>query len=241
MITKNQIKLIKSLRLKKNRKQSGFFVAEGEKIVDELLKSNIEEVNIFSISEKYKNLKNYISINSNQLKQISNLKSPNNVLGIFKIPSNKEIDFKSNIVALEEINDPGNLGTIIRLCDWFGIKNIICSKNSVDCYNPKVVQSSMGSISRVSISYMEFDNLISSVNNNTVAADLYGKSLKEHIFSKNQIIFFGNESNGFSQKVSSNIKTKITIQRYNDNVESLNLASSVAIVLSELKNQIIGK
>ena len=241
MITKNQIKLIKSLRLKKNRIQSGFFVAEGEKIVDELLKSDLEAVNIFSISEKYKNLKNYISINSTQLKQISNLKSPNNVLGIFKIPVNKEIDFNSNIVALEEINDPGNLGTIIRLCDWFGIKNIICSKNSVDCYNPKVVQSTMGSISRVSISYMEFDNLISSVSYNTVAADLHGKSLKEHIFSKNQIIFFGNESNGFSQKVSSNIKTKITIQRYNDNVESLNLASSVAIVLSELKNQIIGK
>ena len=241
MITKNQIKLIKSLRLKKNRIQSGFFVAEGEKIVDELLKSDLEAVNIFSISEKYKNLKNYISINSTQLKQISNLKSPNKVLGIFKIPANKEIDFNSNIVALEEINDPGNLGTIIRLCDWFGIKNIICSENSVDCYNPKVVQSTMGSISRVSISYMEFDNLISSVSYNTVAADLNGKSLKEHIFSKNQIIFFGNESNGFSQKVTSNIKTKITIQRYNDNVESLNLASSVAIVLSELKNQIIGK
>ena len=241
MITKNQIKLIKSLRLKKNRIQSGFFVAEGEKIVDELLKSDLEAVNIFSISEKYKNLKNYISINSTQLKQISNLKSPNNVLGIFKIPVNKEIDFNSNIVALEEINDPGNLGTIIRLCDWFGIKNIICSENSVDCYNPKVVQSSMGSIGRISISYMEFDNLISSVSYNTVAADLHGKSIKEHRFSKNQIIFFGNESNGFSQKVSSNIKTKITIQRYNDNVESLNLASSVAIVLSELKNQIIGK
>ena len=241
MITKNQIKLIKSLRLKKNRIQSGFFIAEGEKIVDELLKSDLEAVNIFSISEKYKNLKNYILINSTQLKQISNLKSPNNVLGIFKIPVNKEIDFNSNIVALEEINNPGNLGTIIRLCDWFGIKNIICSENSVDCYNPKVVQSSMGSISRVSISYMEFDNLISSVSYNTVAADLNGKSLKEHIFSKNQIIFFGNESNGFSQKVSSNIKTKITIQRCNDNVESLNLASSVAIVLSELKNQIIGK
>lgn len=241
MITKNQIKLIKSLRLKKNRIQSGFFVAEGEKIVDELLKSDLESVNIFSISEKYKNLKNYISINSTQLKQISNLKSPNNVLGIFKITANKKIDFNSNIVALEEINDPGNLGTIIRLCDWFGIKHIICSKKSVDCYNPKVVQSSMGSISRVSISYMEFDNLISSANYNTVAADLNGKSLKEYIFSKNQIIFFGNESNGFSQKLSSKIKNKITIQRYNNNVESLNLASSVAIVLSELNKQITGK
>jgi len=241
MITKNQIKLIKSLRLKKNRIQSGFFVAEGEKIVDELLESDLETVNIFSISEKYKNLNCCISVNSTQLNQISNLKSPNNVLGIFKIPVNQEIDFDQNIVALEEINDPGNLGTIIRLCDWFGVKNIICSENSVDCYNPKVVQSSMGSISRVSISYMEFDKLISSVNYNTIAADLNGKNLNQHIFSKNQIIFFGNESNGFSQKVSSKIKNKITIQRINDKVESLNLATSVAIVLYELNNQIIGK
>ena len=235
MITKNQIKLIKSLRLKKNRIQSGFFVAEGEKIVDELLKSDLEAVNIFSISEKYKNLKNHISINSTQLKRISNLKSPNNVLGIFKIPANKEIDYNSNIVALEEINDPGNLGTIIRLCDWYGIKNIICSSNSVDCFNPKVVQSSMGSISRVNITYMDLEILFLNNIYKTVAADLNGKNLKEYQFSENQIIFFGNESNGFSQKVLSKIKNKITIKRYNYNVESLNIASSVAIVLSELK------
>jgi len=241
MISKNQIKLIKSLRLKKNRTQSGFFIAEGEKIVDELIDSALETVNVFSISKKYKNLKNYISINSIQLKQISNLKSPNNVVGIFKMPKSQEINLDANIVALEDINDPGNLGTIIRLCDWFGIKNIICSVNSVDCYNPKVVQSSMGSICRVSISYMELDNLISNNNYKIVAADLNGKKLREYVFSKKQIIFFGSESNGFSQKVSSKIKDKITIERFNDHVESLNLASSVAIVLSELNNQIIGK
>ena len=241
MISKNQIKLIKSLRLKKNRTKSGFFIAEGEKIVDELIDSALETVNVFSISKKYKNLKNYISINSTQLKQISNLKSPNNVVGIFKMPKSQEINLDANIVALEDINDPGNLGTIIRLCDWFGIKNIICSVNSVDCYNPKVVQSSMGSICRVSISYMELDNLISNNNYKIVAADLNGKKLREYVFSKKQIIFFGSESNGFSQKVSSKIKDKITIERFNDHVESLNLASSVAIVLSELNNQIIGK
>lgn len=234
MITKNQIKLIKSLRLKKNRIQSGFFVAEGEKIVDELLKSDLEAVNIFSISEKYKNLKNYISINSTQLKQISNLKSPNNVLGIFKIPANKEIDFNSNIVALEEINDPGNLGTIIRLCDWFGIKNIICSQNSVDCYNPKVVQSTMGSISRVSVSYMDFDKILMNDKYKTIAADLEGVKLTKFNFSENQIIFFGSESKGLSKKLSSKINEKITIERFNKNVDSLNLAISVGIVLSEL-------
>ena len=241
MITKNQIKLVKSLRLKKNRIQSGFFIAEGEKIVDELIESDLYTVNIFSVSEKYKNLENYVSINSAQLKQISNLKSPNNVLGVFKIPTNPEIDFNSNIVALEAINDPGNLGTIIRLCDWFGIKDIICSNNSVDCYNPKVIQSSMGSIGRVRISYMDFEDLLANTNYSSVAADLTGIKLNNYSFSKNQIIFFGSESNGFSEKLSSGLKNKITIERFNNNVESLNLASSVAIVLSELNNQITGK
>ena len=241
MITKNQIKLVKSLRLKKNRIQSGFFIAEGEKIVDELIESDLYMVNIFSVSEKYKNLENYVSINSAQLKQISNLKSPNNVLGVFKIPTNPEIDFNSNIVALEAINDPGNLGTIIGLCDWFGIKNIICSNNSVDCYNPKVIQSSMGSIGRVRISYMDFEDLLVNTNHSSVAADLTGVKLNNYSFSKNQIIFFGSESNGFSEKLSSGLKNKITIERFNNNVESLNLASSVAIVLSELNNQITEK
>ena len=241
MITKNQIKLVKSLRLKKNRIQSGFFVAEGEKIIDELIESDLDSINIFSTSEKYKNLTNHISINSTQLKQISNQKSPNNVVGIFKIPKDQQIDFNANIVALEDINDPGNLGTIIRLCDWFGIKNIICSSNSVDCYNPKVIQASMGSICRVNISYMDFEKLLNSENHNTVAADLEGQNLKDFTFSENQIIFFGSESNGFSKKLSSQIDHKITIQRYNDNVESLNLATSVGIILSELKSQITGK
>ena len=241
MITKNQIKLIKSLRLKKNRIQSGFFIAEGEKIIDEFLDSKLEVVNIFSTLDKYNVSDYFISINSSQLKQISNLKTPNKVLGLFKVPKNSEIDLNSNIVALEEINDPGNLGTIIRLCDWFGIKNIICSSNSVDCYNPKVIQASMGSICRVNISYMDFQKLLNSENYNTVAADLEGQNLRDFNFSENQIIFFGSESNGFSKKLSSQIDHKITIQRYNDNVESLNLATSVGIILSELKSQITGK
>ena len=241
MITKNQIKLIKSLRLKKNRIQSGFFIAEGEKIIDELIESKLEVVNIFSSSEKYNISDNYIHISSSQLKQISNLITPNKVLGLFKIPKISEIDFNSNIIALEEINDPGNLGTIIRLCDWFGIKNIICSSNSVDCYNPKVIQASMGSIYRVNISYMDFHKFLDSKNYNTVAADLEGQNLRDFNFFENQIIFFGSESNGFSKKLSSQIDHKITIQRYNDNVESLNLATSVGIILSELKSQIIGK
>ena len=241
MITKNQIKLIKSLRLKKNRIQSGFFIAEGEKIIDELLQSKLETVHIFSTVNKYSFSDYYIPIKNAQLKQISYLKTPNKVVGLFKIPKNSVIDFNSNIIALEEINDPGNLGTIIRLCDWYGIKNIICSINSVDCYNPKVIQASMGSISRVNISYMDLEKLVADKSHKTVMADLKGEKLRNFNFSKNQIIFFGSESNGFSKKMSSKIENKITIEGLNNNVESLNLATSVGIILYELTSQITEK
>ena len=241
MITKNQIKLIKSLRLKKNRIQSGFFIAEGEKIIDELLQSKLETVHIFSTVNKYSFSDYYIPIKNAQLKQISYLKTPNKVVGLFKIPKNSVIDFNSNIIALEEINDPGNLGTIIRLCDWYGLKNIICSINSVDCYNPKVIQASMGSISRVNISYMDLEKLVADKSHKTVMADLKGEKLRNFNFSKNQIIFFGSESNGFSKKMSSKIENKITIEGLNNNVESLNLATSVGIILYELTSQITEK
>ena len=241
MITKNQIKLIKSLRLKKNRIQSGFFIAEGEKIIDELLRSKLETVHIFSTVNKYSFSDYYIPIKNAQLKQISYLKTPNKVVGLFKIPKNSVIDFNSNIIALEEINDPGNLGTIIRLCDWYGLKNIICSTNSVDCYNPKVIQASMGSISRVNISYMDLEKLVADKSHKTVMADLKGEKLRNFNFSKNQIIFFGSESNGFSKKMSSKIENKITIEGLNNNVESLNLATSVGIILYELTSQITEK
>ena len=237
MITKNQIKLIKSLSLKKNRDKHNLFIAEGPKIVDELLKSEITLKTLYSTSENYTSIDRSIMINSMELKKISNFKSPNNVLALFEIPNTKKIDFKSNIIALDEIKDPGNFGTIIRLCDWFGIKDIICSKNSVDCYNPKVIQSSMGSISRVNISYMSFDDVFSK-NLNLVASDIKGTNINEYKFNKNQLIFFGNEANGLSQKVLSEVRNKITIPRYTEKIESLNLASSVSIVLSEIKKKI---
>jgi len=240
MLTKNQIKLIRSLRIKKNRNKHGLFVAEGEKIVDELLDSNLKLYHLFTTENKYELSEKYSIVKNHELEKISNVKTPNKVLAVFKIPELMEIDFNKNIIALEEINDPGNLGTIIRLCDWYGIKDIICSKNSVDCFNPKTIQSSMGSISRVNISYIDFDSF-SKEKHNMVASDLKGEKLKDFVFTSNHIIFFGSESSGFSEKLSSKIDDKITIERFNNNVESLNLATSVGIVLSELKNQITGK
>jgi len=175
MITKNQIKLIRSLRIKKNRIKHNFFLAEGEKIVDELLNSEMILVNLFSTSEKYNKLEKFIHLKNPELKQISNLKSPNKVLAIFEIPKPKEIDYNSTIIAFEEINDPGNLGTIIRICDWFGIKDIICSKKSVDCYNPKVIQASMGSTSRVNISYLCLEKIISKNQNSNIDNSNFAK------------------------------------------------------------------
>ena len=241
MITKNQIKLIRSLRIKKNRIKHNLFIAEGDKIIEELLNSNLKPYHLFSTEDKYSFSENYSIIKNQELKQISNLKTPNKVLGLFKIPVSEDIDFSKNVVALEEINDPGNLGTIIRLCDWFGIKDLLCTTNSVDCFNPKTIQASMGSISRVNISYLDFDNLFAKNKFNMVAADMNGKNINEYKFHSNQIIFFGSESDGFSDKLSKKINEKITIPRYNQSIDSLNLANSVAIVLAELKNKIIEK
>ena len=235
MITKNQIKLIRSLSQKKNRKKHKLFVAEGSKVVDELLASNLEPFSIYSIENKYEKYECFFKINSEKLSMISNLKTPNNVLAVFKIPKLRDIDFSKNIIALENISDPGNLGSIIRLCDWFGIDDLICSLDTVDCYNPKVIQATMGSIARVNITYSDFNFLIKK-SNNLVLADLNGTTIKNYNFKKNQIIFFGNESEGVSNHLKKEVSDSITIKKYGDKINSLNVANSVAIVLSQLKN-----
>ena len=235
MITKNQIKLIRSLSQKKNRKKNKLFVAEGSKVVDELLASNLEPYSIYSIETKYEEYECFFKISSEKLSMISNLKTPNNVLAVFKIPKLRDIDFSKNIVALENISDPGNLGSIIRLCDWFGIDDLICSLDTVDCYNPKVIQATMGSIARVNITYSDFNFLIKK-SNNLVLADLNGTTIKNYNFKKNQIIFFGNESEGVSNHLKKEVSDSITIKKYGDKINSLNVANSVAIILSYLKN-----
>lgn len=243
MITKNEIKFVRSLRIKKNRINSDQFIVEGEKIVDELINSSLELVRVYSTSSKYESLGEvYTKILKTNLLQISNLTTPNKVVAIFSIPKPDKIDFTSKIIALDNISDPGNLGTIIRLCDWFGIKDLICNTETVDCYNPKVVQASMGSISRVNITYLDFKELFSEKKLNVVAADLKGESINKFPFTKNQIVVFGNESLGISPEIKKIIKNRVTIPRYNSNydIESINVANSVAIILAELKNRPTG-
>jgi len=190
---------------------------------------------IYSIEHKYEGYDCFFKTNSEKLSMISNLKTPNNVLALFKIPELKEINFGKNIVALENISDPGNLGSIIRLCDWFGIRDLICSLDTVDCYNPKVIQATMGSISRVNITYSDFNFLIKK-SKNLVLADLNGEPLKNYNFKRNQIIFFGNESEEISKHLKKVVSDSITIKKYGDKIDSLNVANSVGIVLSHLKN-----
>ena len=249
MISKSKIKLIKSLKYKKTRDELNLFLVEGLKGILEVNKSNYD-IHFTVISKKiYNQYKNFLPSNNifileeNEINELSSLQ--NNLVGFCVVKTILKDLSQNNLdkitIALDSISDPGNLGAIIRNADWFGIKNIICSLSSVDCYNPKVVQASMGSISRVNISYMNLDKLFDSKNYNTVAADLKGQNLRDFTFSNNQIIFFGSESSGFSKKLSSQIDKKITIQRHNNNVESLNLATSVGIILSELKSQITGK
>jgi TrmH family RNA methyltransferase len=141
MVGKSQIKFIKSLQQKKYRNQNGMFVVEGINTVQELLDSNFEPYKIYSTSaELFQYLGDQIEIISElDLKKMSSLKNPNKVLGIFNIPQPRKVDENDWILALDDVRDPGNLGTIIRLCDWFGIKNLVCSEQTVDCYNPKVL------------------------------------------------------------------------------------------------------
>ncbi|MBT4678629.1 MAG: RNA methyltransferase, partial [Flavobacterium sp.] len=140
-LSKNHLKLITSLSQKKYRHKYKLFVVEGMKVVQEFLNSSYELEILFSTESSFSYLDNFIEVSEQELKKISSLKTPNKVIALFKIPVQKNTSSSGLIVALDAINDPGNLGTIIRLCDWFGIDQLLCSKETVDCYNTKVVQS----------------------------------------------------------------------------------------------------
>jgi TrmH family RNA methyltransferase len=238
-ISKNQLKLITSLSQKKYRQKHRLFIAEGTKVVNELLNSSFKIEILFCANDfKMAISEDKITrISEVELKKISTLKSPNKVLGIFKIPEEKLLENIGLILALDAINDPGNLGTIIRLCDWFGISQLICSKDTVDCYNQKVVQASMGSLSRISIHYTDLDNYLSATNLPTFIADMDGENVYKTVLPKEGILIMGNEANGVSEEVKKQIQRKISIPRFGktQETESLNVATAAAILLSEFK------
>jgi len=237
-LSKNQLKLITSLRKKKYRIATNLFIVEGIKVVNEFLNSTFELEQLFCIdASEYKDYEKCTIISEADLKKISNLTTPNNVVAIFKIPTTNFIEKEGLVLVLDEINDPGNLGAIIRLCDWFGIDQLICSKDTVDSYNAKVVQASMGSLTRVSIFYMDLEAYLKSTKKPTYATLMDGENVYKTTLPNNAILVMGNEANGISKAVLELLENTISIPRFGNlqQTESLNVATATAILLSEFK------
>lgn len=237
MLSKSQIKLITSLKQKKYRQQYGFFVVEGVKTIKELLQSNLVLHALYATETFNSNAKDEVLISEKELKRISFLTTPNKALAIFKIPQPKPIEVNGIMVALDAVRDPGNLGTIIRLCDWFGIKELICSNETVDCFNPKVVQATMGSITRVDITYVNLIHFLKDTRLPVYGAFMEGDNVYNTQLPENGILVMGNEANGISIEVEAIVTNKISIPRFGalQETESLNVATATAILLSEFR------
>ncbi len=236
-LSKNHIKLITSLSQKKYRQKHKLFVVEGVKVVQEFLNSSYELEIVFSTDTDFSSTNKFIEVTDQELKKISSLKNPNKVLAIFKIPNQINPIMGGLILALDSINDPGNLGTIIRLCDWFGIEQLVCSNETVDCFNSKVVQASMGSLTRVAISYLDLKKYLQNASVPIFVADMDGLNVYKTKLPDSAVLVLGNEANGISDEIKQLVTTKITIPRHGafQQTESLNVATASAILLSEFR------
>jgi len=241
MLSKSQIKLITRLKQKKYRLQDGFFVAEGIKVINELLDSHLKLQHLFTTSSFNIDANLETIITEVELKKISFLKTPNKALAVFEIPNNESINENALIVALDNVSDPGNLGTIIRLCDWFGVKDLICGSASVDCYNPKVIQATMGSISRVNVSYVNLETFLEDSKVEKFGAFMDGENVYKGVLPSQGVLVLGNEANGISEAIEKKITQRISIPRFGalQATESLNVATATAILLSEFKRSTI--
>ncbi|REG96257.1 TrmH family RNA methyltransferase [Flavobacterium aquicola] len=241
MLSKNQIKLISSLQQKKYRFANQLFFAEGVKVIQELVKSNFELEHLYTTKEDFKEIApNKITlISENELNKISALSTPNTCLAVFKIPSESKINESGLILALDSIRDPGNLGTILRLCDWFGIQQLICSKETVDIYNPKVVQATMGSITRVNVNYVDLVSFLEKTKLPVFGTFMDSDNIYKAALPQEGIIVMGNEANGISESIEKLVTKRITIPRFGELqiTESLNVATATAIILSEFRRK----
>lgn len=238
-ISKAKVKWIRSLQQKKVREQEGVFVVEGEKMVLEGLASEVHTL-VTLVAHKDegsiipKELREIaLSADTTEMEQLSGLKTPNKLLAVFKRPS---ITVSNNgfELALDSIQDPGNMGTILRLADWFGIKRIVCSRETVDCYNPKVVQASMGAIFRIQVIYTDLFSYLSDSNRPVYGALLNGDNYRSVSYKPEGILLMGNEGNGISDQLISLITQAVTIPKFGA-AESLNVATATAILLAEVR------
>ena len=237
MISKSQIKLIRSLQQKKYRSKLKLFVAEGPKVINELLTAKFKLHSLYATVGNLFTGVNSEIISDEEISKISFLKNANNSVAVFTIPEQKKPKKEGITLLLDSVRDPGNLGTIIRLSDWFNVSNIICSSDSVDCFNPKVIQATMGSISRVSISYCDLTTYLSLSDLPVYAGTMDGKNIYKEKLPENAIVIVGNEANGISDTLLNLTTHKIGIPRFGNNhqTESLNVAVATAILFSEFK------
>lgn len=245
MITNNEIKFIKSLHQKKVREQEGLFLVEGEKMVQELLQHNAWEVVLLVGTEAWLNANTFGSrikfheVKNDVLERITAMQTPNQVLAVVR-SKRQEFNFdkalQSTTLFLDDIRDPGNLGTIIRIADWFGIPQIVCSPQSVELYNPKTVQSTMGSIFRIGISYADLVDLSLVLHEKEIplyGAVMEGKDIHQVKFPTSKVLVMGSESHGISQQLERRLDHRITIPRIGK-AESLNVAVATGIVCSKI-------
>jgi TrmH family RNA methyltransferase len=254
MLTKNQLKLVKSLELKKNRKREQPFVAEGPKVVGDLLRAGYTAHALFSTTAWAE--AGHVAatasaavtpVTPDELQRISFLQHPQEVLGVFHIPTEPADDIAAGVwpqgklaLALDGVQDPGNVGTIIRIADWFGIDTIYCSADTADVYNPKVVQATMGSLAHVHIYYCSLEELLSQVTCPVYGTLLDGEDIYRQPLSREGIIVMGNEGNGISAEIRPLVTHRLLIPNFNEDVEtaeSLNVAIATAITCSEFRRR----
>ncbi len=259
MLSKSKIKYLNSLKVNKGRTKSGCFVVEGDKMVQDIILSDWTITELYAQShwlekfevENKKKIESIVEIDLQEMKKVSSLISPHNVLAVIKIPEpdpmvNPPVNDIS--LALDRIQDPGNLGTIIRIAAWFGIENVYCSKDSVDVYNPKVVQSTMSALLRVNVRYTDLSELTKWYHKNSLP--VYGTFISgKNIFSEDLhsagLILMGNESSGISTWLQENVTHRIHIPHFPEShgsrIESLNVASATAIVCAEFRRKMEGR
>ncbi|WP_312766016.1 RNA methyltransferase [Epilithonimonas sp.] len=238
MLTAHTIKTIQSLDKKKYRQKYNLFLVEGNKIIKELPNSDYEIENLYSVNPENLSFKTkeIEKILPNELKKISFLQHPKDSVAVCKIPEKRILKDVSIQLILDGIQDPGNLGTIIRLADWFGIEQIVCSNDTVDVYNPKVIQATMGSFLRVNIYYTDLEEYLSTYQYPTLGTDMNGESIYKTEFPEKFSLIFGNEGNGLRTSTENLISKMITIPRFGENrfTESLNVSMSAGIILGEI-------
>lgn len=247
MISKSQIKQINALSIKKFRDESGLFLAEGTKLVLELLdcfKLNLMMATPDWLNQNGNNIIHNIQIvSTEELQKVSSMKTPQGVLAVFEKPKIKPsvIDLNNNLnLAIDDVQDPGNLGTIIRIADWFGIRDVICSLHSADAFSPKTVQSTMGALARVRIHYVDLENFLSNVPSTIPVFGTFmdGNNIYTENLTSNGIIVMGNEGNGISPKIEKLVTNKLLIPNFPINEkssESLNVGVATALVCAEFR------